>query len=74
MGGLRSVASCLLDLATAEGLVLVVGSSRLFPESVPGEIWNIVPGVVISGVIELVQRVLRRVDSAGCLGGGVPSD
>jgi len=70
LGGVASLVSSSAGVVAAEGLP---GVDLAF-DVVSRHVGNIVPGVVIRGVVDLVQLVLAWVDLVGSLGGGVTSN
>ena len=74
MSGLGSISSCILQIITGQWPVLVVLVLELCLEVCRGEIGDIVPGVILSGLIDLVQRIFRWVDLGGSLLSGVSSN
>ena len=74
MNGLCSISSCILQIITGQWLVLVVLVLELCLEVCRGEVRDIVPGVILSRLIDLVQRIFRRVNLSGSLLSGVSSN
>lgn len=73
VGSLSSVTKSALGLVLVEGLLFVVLVSGLLLQGRCRKIGNIVPCVVRSWLVNLVELVLRWVDLGSCLLGGITS-
>jgi hypothetical protein len=67
VSGLGGVTESTLGLISVKGLLLVVLRLGLVLEVVLGKVRNIVPSVVLSGLVDLVELILGRVDLVGRL-------
>ena len=59
---------------TGDRLVAVNILAELLLNVIPGEVWGIVPNIVVGWAIDLLELLLGRVDPAGCVACGVTCD
>lgn len=67
VSSLASVTSSLLQVTSGYGLVVIVSLLHLRLDVTGGHVWNIVPGVVGSRLVNLLEILLIRVDLVGSL-------
>lgn len=70
VGGVLALVGGGLDVVPAERLLLVVS----LLQALPGEVWGVVPGVVLGRLINLVKSLLVWVDLVSGLRSGITSD
>lgn len=66
VSSLRCITKGILHVTPAEWLLLVELALRLLPQLVPRHVGNIVPLIVLSRAIDLVEFILGRLDTVGC--------